>query len=266
MSQDSTIKMKNSMNWRLFWILLLASVFGVIAVIPYILTLQADLLKDLPIPLHMLLPIQILQNSVMFAVFILIGLRLTKSVGLGIPILEDWLKGKEVKTYVKSILWISVASGVLVSILIIGIDYLFSIFVAPVTVGKLSEASPPLWQAFLASFYGGISEEVVMRLFVMTLLVWLFFKIKKTKEGKPTDFGMWLAIFITAFLFGVGHLPFAATLTGLTPLVIARVVLLNSIGGIVFGWLYWRKGLESAMLSHFSANIVLHVIFPLFVY
>jgi len=37
---------------------------------------------------------------------------------------------------------------------------------------------------------------------------------------------------------------------------------LNGIGGIIFGWLYWKKGLESAMISHFSADIVLQVIFP----
>jgi hypothetical protein len=36
---------------------------------------------------------------------------------------------------------------------------------------------------------------------------------------------------------------------------------LNGIGGIVFGWLYWRNGLESAMTAHFSADIVVHVMF-----
>jgi membrane protease YdiL (CAAX protease family) len=35
--------------------------------------------------------------------------------------------------------------------------------------------------------------------------------------------------------------------------------------GILFGWIYWKKGLEAAMVAHFSTDIVLHVIFPLFV-
>ena len=30
-----------------------------------------------------------------------------------------------------------------------------------------------------------------------------------------------------------------------------------------FGWLYWKHGLESAMISHFSADIVLHVLLAL---
>jgi membrane protease YdiL (CAAX protease family) len=45
--------------------------------------------------------------------------------------------------------------------------------------------------------------------------------------------------------------------------MVIKVILLNAVGGIIFGWLYWKKGLESAMISHFSADIVLHVILPL---
>ena len=31
----------------------------------------------------------------------------------------------------------------------------------------------------------------------------------------------------------------------------------------VFGWLYWKRGLEAAMISHFSADIVTHVLLAL---
>jgi len=33
--------------------------------------------------------------------------------------------------------------------------------------------------------------------------------------------------------------------------------------GHPFGFLYWQKGMESAMAVHFSADIVLHMIAPL---
>jgi membrane protease YdiL (CAAX protease family) len=249
--------MKNSMNWKLFWILLLASIFGVLAIIPYTLTLQASLLKELPVPLYTLLSIQILENAILFAVFIFVGLYLAKRVDLGLPILESLLEGKEVKTYFKSILAISVALGVLAAILAIMGNFLFYAFAGPLPI---QTASPPIWQSFLASFYGGIDEEIAMRLFLMTLLVWIFSKIKRTEGGRPTNSSVWIAIIIAAIIFGIGHLPFASTLTSISPLMAAQIILLNAIGGIVFGWLYWRKGLESAMLSHFSADIVLHVI------
>ena len=66
---------------------------------------------------------------------------------------------------------------------------------------------------------------------------------------------------LAAVLFGLGHLPATATFLPLTPLVITRAILLNGIGGMIFGWLYWKRGLEAAMVSHFSADIVLHVLF-----
>jgi membrane protease YdiL (CAAX protease family) len=74
---------------------------------------------------------------------------------------------------------------------------------------------------------------------------------------------MWLAIIIAAVIFGIGHLPAVMAITTLTPLVIARTIVLNAVGGIIFGWLYWKKGLESSMISHFSADLVLHVMLPL---
>jgi membrane protease YdiL (CAAX protease family) len=49
----------------------------------------------------------------------------------------------------------------------------------------------------------------------------------------------------------------------LTPLVITRTIILNALVGVVCGWLYWKRGLESAMLAHFSADLVLHVLLAL---
>ena len=249
-------------DWKLFLILLIACIFGTIAVLPYTLTFQGELLQNLPVPLYVLLAAQLIQAIVLFGIAIFIGLRFSKKVGLGLPILEGWLEGREVKTYLKSILGISIGLGILAGILIIGLDYLF--FFAGVTI-NVTQASinPPAWQGFLASFYGGINEEVLLRLFVMTLIAWIIFKIKKTDEGKPTNAGMWLAIVLAAIIFGAGHLPAVIAITTLTPLVIVRTITLNAVGGIIFGWLYWKKGLESAMISHFSADIVLHVMLPL---
>ena len=75
---------------------------------------------------------------------------------------------------------------------------------------------------------------------------------------------LWVANILAAVLFGVGHLP-TATAIGLpmTGLLVTQIIVLNGLAGLAFGWLYWRYGLESAMLAHFSADIVLHVIAPL---
>jgi hypothetical protein len=62
----------------------------------------------------------------LFAFAIFIGLFLAKKVGLGLPVLEGWLEGREVKGYLKSILRIYIGLEILAGILIIRLDYLFS--------------------------------------------------------------------------------------------------------------------------------------------
>jgi membrane protease YdiL (CAAX protease family) len=249
--------MKYSINWKLFFILLIASVIASLLILPYELTLSSALARVFT---PVILVEQLIQTIIEFSFAIFIGLYLAKRVGFGLPVLEDWLEGKEIKGYLKSILGISIGLGVLAGILIILLNFLFT----PVSSVFLNaDNTVPAWQGFLASFYGGIGEEILFRLFVMTLIIWIFFKIKKTAEGKPTTIGIWLAIIISAVIFGLGHLPITGNITIITPIIVARVILLNGVAGIIFGWLYWKKGLESAMISHFSLDIILHVIFPL---
>jgi membrane protease YdiL (CAAX protease family) len=174
--------------------------------------------------------------------------------------LEGALNGENKRGQLKSILGLSVAWGLASALFIILLSFLFP----QLSVSFLgAESSVATWKGFLASFYGGIGEEIFLRLFVMTLLVWVFWKIKKTSEGRPANMGLWLAIIVSSVIFGLGHLGITSDLTAITPVVVIRAILLNGVAGIIFGWLYWKKGLESAMIAHFSADIVLHVITPL---
>ena len=257
------MNIKKLVNWKLFFILFIASILSVIAILPYSLTLQGEALKTVDIPLPLLLLISMIQNSVMFALLIFFGLKLTKPTGLSLPILESLIDNNKVKIKIKSIFKISAILGIGIGIVIILLDYLFT----KVGVDLGGQVSFPLWQGFLASFYGGIGEEILLRLFMMTFIVWIFSKMKKSKDKIiKNNFIMWSSIIIASLLFGLGHLPATAMLTVLTPLVIFRALLLNGIASVVFGWLYWKKGLESSMISHFSADIILHVLFPLFLF
>lgn len=250
--------MKNIINWKLFFVLLAASVSTGLMALPYVLEL---LPKPLPVSTPVLLVATLVQTTVLFSAAIFFGLLLAKRVGLGLPILEALLKGEEARAYFRSILRLSVGLGVLASGLIVLLSWPFgSLSIEFFKAG----ISVPAWKALLVSFYGGIAEEVLLRLFLMTFLVWLGFKIKKTNTGKPTAIGIWLAIVLSSILFGLGHLPITASVTSITLAVVVRAVLLNGIGGVIFGWLYWKKGLESAIIAHFTADICLHVILPFF--
>jgi len=259
--------MKTIINWRVFFILWVAAILASIAVLPYVLELQGSAIEtmDLPISLPALIAVQIVQGAVLFAIIIFAGMLFAGRVGLGTPILDSVARSESVSDKVRAILPLSVGLGVVASLLIIGMDLILQPALLK-EIGdsakalNLQNAQPAVWKGFLASFYGGIAEEILLRLFVMSLLAWLGRFVNKTQEGKPTSVVFWTANILAAILFGLGHLPATAMLIPLTPLVITRAILLNGIGGVIFGWLYWKRGLESAMVAHFSADIVLHVL------
>jgi membrane protease YdiL (CAAX protease family) len=247
--------MKNLINWKLFFILVIICIITALLVIPYSLDFVSSDSKITPI----ILLLTVAQNLVLFAVAVFFGLFLSKRIGMGLPIIQGLLKGKSQSKEIKSILAPSVGLGILAGILIVLLNIPFNRLIPEF---KILEVSAPAWKAFLASFYGGITEEVLLRLFLVSLFVWITFKIKKTADGHPTSIGIWLSIILASIFFGLGHLPATAQTTPLTELVIVRAIVLNGVGGIIFGWLYWKKGLESAMIAHFSADIVLHIITP----
>ncbi|GHU71643.1 abortive infection protein [Spirochaetia bacterium] len=247
--------MKNIINWKLFFILVIVCIIASMLVIPYSLDLTSSEIEITPV----IMLATAAQNLVLFAVAAFFGLLLSKRIGMGLPILQNVLEGKNQIKELKHILPSSVGLGVLSGVLIVCLSIPFNRLIPEF---QNVSTSVPAWKAFLASFYGGIAEEVLLRLFLVSLFVWITFKIKKNKDGYPQNIGIWLSIILAAIIFGLGHLPATAQITPLTGLVIIRAIMLNGIGGIIFGWLYWKKGLESAMIAHFSADIVLHVITP----
>jgi hypothetical protein len=250
-------EMKVTFNWRLFGVLLTMVVFGLLALIPYGLTLEG---KTFSIEaLFQLIP-QFITQIILYSVLILVGLKLGQKAGLGAPFLEGWIQGEKSSVTAKSfgmVMLIGLGAG----LLMIMLDLYIFIPQLETQIQVLGEtARPTAWQGFLASFYGGVVEEVMMRLFLMTLLAWLGSKISHTEDGKPTKVVMWIAILIAGLIFGIAHLPTATTMgVQLTPLYIIRALMLNSVG-ILYGWLYWKWGLESAMLAHFATDIVVHVL------
>jgi len=262
--------MKTLINWKVFLILWIASIFAVIAVLPYSFALQSDTLQRLNLVISppMLIAI-VLQSSIMFAIAIFGGLFFASRVGLGTPILDSATRGEPIADKIRAILPLSIILGVIGTLIILGLEVFFF---QPAMIKDLGDAAnalnlqtsqPAAWKGFLASFYGGIAEEILLRLFVMSFFVWLGHFVSKTAEGKPTAAVIWIANILAAVLFGLGHLPALAPLVPLTSIVIVRTIVLNGLLGIVFGWLYWKRGLEAAMISHFSADLVLHVLLAL---
>lgn len=252
--------MKNFVNWKLFFILLSLSLLSVVSVFPYVLTLQAELLKTIKTPLEVIFIAQLIQSIVLFSVAILLELFFIKKIHFQIPLIETILKRGNYKKVLRNFLGWSVLLGIATAVSIYALDSFFTFQGAAVST---HQNLAPVWQKLLAAFYGGVSEEILMRLFLLTFFVWVGMKIFRQKE--PAKAGIIIAIFLAAIIFGLGHLPITASLTKIGPLVVIRAIVLNGVGGIIFGWLFWKKGLESAMIAHFTADIFLLTLLPLLI-
>jgi len=106
--------------------------------------------------------------------------------------------------------------------------------------------------------YGGITEELLLRWGLMTLLVWIGWRVFSQGQSAPSTFCFIVAIALSAFLFGLGHLPLVFVLgTQVTISVIAYVIVGNAAFGLIAGYLYWQKGLEAAMIAHMLVHVVM---------
>lgn len=238
--------------------LAVAGALATAALLPYLLEVMPGLREKVQLPMAALLAAQSAQAMVVVGVLALLGLRMAPRAGLGLP----WLRALATRQPLPAFPWrLAVGAGLGAGVAVIAASLLLDpLLPARLHPQAATHAAASAWHGFLASFYGGIVEEVELRLFVMTLLVWVVAKLRGVAPGKGL---YWSAIVGAALLFGVGHLPAAAAIWPLDAIVVVRVVLLNALAGLVFGWLYWKRGLEVAMLAHFSADLVLHVVAPL---
>nr|WP_255520231.1 CPBP family glutamic-type intramembrane protease [Ramlibacter aurantiacus] len=101
--------------------------------------------------------------------------------------------------------------------------------------------------------YGGITEEVMLRWGLLSALACGLHRVFGRNGQRP---GLaWIANAITAVLFALGHLPALLALGEPTPVLLARVLVLNTVAGLAYGWLFWRGQLESAMTAHAATHV-----------
>lgn len=123
-------------------------------------------------------------------------------------------------------------------------------------------ASPWLPTLLLGVLYGGIAEEVIMRWGLMSLVTWGALRLQGHRAGnaaRPAVATSWAGVVVAATIFAVGHLPALAQSVELNAPIVARTLGLNMLAGIAYGWLFWRRSLECAMLAHAATHFGLAI-------
>jgi len=126
-------------------------------------------------------------------------------------------------------------------------------------------AKPTVPYLIASVIYGGVIEEVMLRLFLMSLVVFILWKIFDRKSDHPSTWIFITANIISALLFAASHLPATATMFGLSPMIVFRCFLLNGGCGLLFGWLYRKYGLRYSMIAHGGCHIVSKLIWIIFI-
>ena len=125
--------------------------------------------------------------------------------------------------------------------------------------------NPTIYKIIGGLLVGGIIEEVMMRLFLMSLFILIISKIfYKNKKEIPLKVYI-ISNILSALLFAAGHLPSTATMTTITPIIVIRCFLFNGGLGLCFGYLYRKYNIRYAMISHGFTHLISDILMLIFI-
>lgn len=123
---------------------------------------------------------------------------------------------------------------------------------------------PDLATWITSLLYGGVVEEVMLRLFVLSLLVFLLWKLFARRAEAAPEWAGIAANIIAALLFAAGHLPVTAQTMGITPLILFRCFLMNGGIGLLLGRLFRKEGIRYSMVCHGGIHAVWKILWTIF--
>jgi hypothetical protein len=239
---------------------------GMLGVLSFLLVDLNSFLEMIPLPEGDERPIvgpllavaSLVQSTILVSVAVIIGMFLARSVGLASPVTEAIAAGHDPWKPLRGQLVPGVLGGILGGLGIILTAFISRLYLPP-AVAEKSDAFTALLPLITRLLYGGITEELLLRWGFLTLIVWLGWRVLQKGQESPRPIFFVAAIVLSAVVFGLGHLPLAHMLfpnegVGLTLFVISA----NSLFGLIAGFLYWKKGLESAILAHMVAHVVMY--------
>lgn len=244
--------MASRFKLRLATAMWFAGMLGVVVVAILVVPILASG-RPLPMPVWALSAISLVQGAIFLALTVWAGVALAPKVGLRAPAFEAFANSSPIAAALRP----QIVPGLLGGL------------AGGAFLAILSSAAPLELAAAVKTFsfplsarvlYGGITEELLLRWGLMSLVLWLLWRFIHRSHTLPPASLVWVAIVSAAILFGVGHLPAASSVAGnLTFYIVAFIIGGNAVFGVLAGWLFWRFGLESAMLAHGIAHVVAYI-------
>jgi membrane protease YdiL (CAAX protease family) len=242
---------------RMWGALVGLAALGLLVSSPFLLRVLQEVLagRHVPLPLGVIILLQLVQVLILAGLAAAAGVWTAPRVGLDAPLVRARLAGAPVAGRLLRLVPDAVLAGTLSAACVLLLSVALKSRL-PSGLGDFPGMSP--WTMATAAAYGALVEEVVCRWGLLALFAYLLDRL-----GMSRPAGFWVANVAAALGFGLLHLPGAFAL-GVHPNVVVVTYLLvgNGLVGLVFGWLFRRRGLESAMLAHGSTDLWLHTVFP----
>lgn len=214
--------------------------------------------RDYPRFTPLLKLLSLVQPAVFITLAVLAGHFLAPKVGLTAPAAEAWAQGRPVLPALRPQWLPGLLGGLAGGAAIVLIAAVLTPLLPPGAADRISAFSRimPLATRLL---YGGVTEEVLLRWGLMSLLAWACWRAFLPRPGRAPAACYHAAIILSALIFGAGHLPVAFLIVPQPNVaLVAFVILANGVFGLVAGYLYWWRGLESSVIAHLTAHVVLY--------
>jgi hypothetical protein len=224
------LPVKRALHWRMFVGLVVLYFLGNLAGVPLLRK------TDVPVEPVWLWGVATLVSALVIA----LSLAMANRTGLGAPMLEGRLPKEDLPNWL--------GSGLALTVLILAVGSPLSLIA---NLGAQPDTYPFGWELLPASFKAGVVEEIGNRLFLVSLFAWLGRFFKRDADGRPTRGVYWAAILLAGLIFGWAHVDARLSNPAVPFWGYALIMVLSSILGIYFGWLFWKLGLEWAMFAHF---------------
>jgi membrane protease YdiL (CAAX protease family) len=247
---------------RLILVLWVAGFIGIVSLLlldfdAFIALLPAEAAAEVPRVTVGLKLLSLVQPAVFLTLAVFGGAALAPKVGLSAPAFEAWTTREPTMPALRPQWLPGLLGGAGGGIAIVLIAALANPELPPGAAAKIS-AFAQLMPFPTRLLYGGITEEVLLRWGLMSLLVWAGWRLFQKRETHPPAGCFHAAIIISALIFGAGHLPVAFFVVPEPNVaLVAFVIIANAAFGVVAGYLFWRRGLEAAILAHMVTHGVL---------
>ncbi len=247
--------MNKKQNLKATFLLFLLGFLGILSTIPMYSKLLSLQSTGLQLSEELVLILTVVQSSILLILMIWLGSTFSRKVGLSAPIIFALARSENISKHLKPQLFPAILGGVIGGILMLLFSNAMLDQLPPEFLTNGEKLLPPWYTKLL---YGGITEEILIRWGLMSFFVWCSFRITQQGNGEVGSINYVVAIILSALLFGILHLSVAFALSSeITVALVTYIVLGNSMFGLIAGYLYWKRGLESAIVAHMTAHLTM---------